>query len=31
VLVGLCSAHTSGKITAGVFFEFQRSDYSRTG
>jgi len=31
VLVGFGTAHTSGKVTAGVFFEFQRSDYPRAG
>jgi hypothetical protein len=31
VLIGLGSAHSSGKVTAGVFFQFQWSDYSRTG
>ena len=31
VLVGFGTAHTSGKVAAGVFFEFQGSDYPRAG
>jgi len=31
VLVGLGSAYASGEVATGVFFEFQGSDYSRTG
>jgi hypothetical protein len=31
VLIGLGSAHASGKVAAGFFLEFQWSDYSGTG
>jgi hypothetical protein len=31
VLIGLGSAHTSGKVAAGFFLKFQWSDYPGTG